>query len=230
MAQTLQAAFVLHGRPFSDSSLLIEVLTPEHGRQPLLAKGARSGRTRFPRLQPFAPLWLAWRGRGEIRSLTQADSRGIAFALAGERLYCGMYLNELLTRMTPRGEACERLFGLYENSLSALAAGAALEPLLRGFELEMLEDLGYGMLLTHTEEGLAVTADDWYEYEPARGPCGAARPSSQAVSGSTLLAMACRDFSDADVRRQARRLMRRVLDHHLDHRALKSRELFTRPR
>ena len=201
MTQAFQAAFILHRRPFSDSSFLLEVLSLEHGRQPVMARGARRPRTRFAQLQPFQPLWLGWRGRGEIKSLSHAEPRGAAFRLVEKRLFCGLYLNELVMRMAPRGEPFERLFWIYEEALAALHERAPMEALLRDFELQLLEFL---------------TALDLIE--------------SQAVRGVTLLAMAQRDFSDSDVRREALRLMRRVIDHYLDHRTLKSRELFSRTR
>jgi DNA repair protein RecO (recombination protein O) len=230
MTQAFQAAFILHRRPFSDSSFLLEVLSLEHGRQPVMARGARRPRTRFAQLQPFQPLWLGWRGRGEIKSLSHAEPRGAAFRLVEKRLFCGLYLNELVMRMAPRSEPFERLFWIYEEALAALHERAPMEALLRDFELQLLEELGYGMLLTQTMDDRAVAPDAWYLYDAAGGPRLAASGTPQAVRGVTLLAMAQRDFSDSDVRREALRLMRRVIDHYLDHRTLKSRELFSRTR
>ena len=229
MSNTLHAAFVLHRRPFSDSSLLLETLTPEYGRQPVLAKGARR-RSGFGQLQPFVPLWISWRGRGEVKTLTTVDVRGSAFSLAEKRLYCAMYLTELTARMTPRGDSCEGLFGAYERSLTALSDGGEIEPLLRGFELDMLDELGYGLMLTHTSEDEAVEADTRYEYGPDVGPSRARAFVGSTVHGKTLLAMARRDFSDPGVRRESLLLMRRILDFHLGYTALKSRELFARNR
>lgn len=229
MSQPLQAAFILHRGSFSDTSLLLEVFSVEHGRQPLIAKGARGPRSRFvAQLQPFQPLWLTWRGRGETKSLSQAEPRGMAFQLVGKRTFCGMYLNELVMRMTPRGEPFARLFRIYEDTLAALHAQAAMEPLLRNFELQLLDELGYGMLLTHAADDLPVVPEAWYVYDAEEGPRRVGSQVPQAVRGQTLLAMAQRDFSDSQVRREALRLMRRVIDHYLDHRTLKSRELFSR--
>lgn len=228
MTNALQAAFVLHRRPFSDSGFLMEVFTLGHGRQPLLARGARGSRARFGQLQPFQPLWLSWRGRGEIGTLSHAEPRGPTLRLVAERLYCGMYLNELLMRMTPRGEPFERLFGIYEEATEALQGQAPVEPVLRGFELELLEELGYGMLLTHTADDDGIEPDAWYLYDASGGPQPVEAGTPRAVRGMTLLAMARRDFSDPEIRRDSLRLMRRVIDHYLDYKTLKSRELFPR--
>ena len=231
MNVSLQAAYVLHRRPYSDSSLLVELFSLGQGRQPVVARGARKASKRGrPPLQPFLPIWAAWRGRGEVATLTGAEPRAAPLDLEGERLFCGMYLNELVMKLTPRGEPLEGLFQLYEQTLGRLGRDGALAPVLRTFELAMLEELGYGMLLTHSADDHPVSPDAWYEYAPDQGPRPVADPGPVAVRGATLLAMAERDFSDPEVRRQALRVMRRTIDHHLDHKALKSRELFVRRR
>jgi len=231
MNVSLQAAYVLHRRPYSDSSLLVELFSLGQGRQPVVARGARKASKRGrPPLQPFLPIWAAWRGRGEVGTLTDAEPRAASFELAGERLFCGMYLNELVMKLTPRGEPLEGLFHLYEQTLERLGRDGAVAPVLRTFELAMLEELGYGMLLTHSAEDRPVSPDLWYEYAPDQGPTPVSDPGPAAVRGATLLAMAEKDFSDPEVRREALRVMRRIIDHHLDHRALKSRELFVHRR
>lgn len=227
---SLQAAFVLHARPFSDSSLLVELFSLGDGRQPAIAKGARKpGRGSLQSLQPFTPLWVAWRGRGEVATLTKAEPREIPFRLDGKHLYCGIYVNELLMRLIPRAEPLEGLFNLYEQTILALQNKEEMVPLLRLFEMSLLAELGYGMLLTHTSEGEEINPSSWYEYAPADGPRPVEdRNSESSVLGATLLAMAVGDFSAPETRRQSRGLMRRTLDYHLDYKELKSRGLFVR--
>lgn len=227
MAEDLHAGFILHRKPYSDSSLLLEVLCADYGRQPLIAKGARRSSRQNSVLQPFIPLWLAWRGRGEVKTLTTAEQRGNAVRLTGRRLYCALYVNELIARLTARGEVLEQLFQLYEHVLGGLSAGQEIEPLLRSFELQLLEFLGYGLLLTHTaESGESIRPDAAYEFAPLHGAVEVSASTGVCYKGSTLLAMARRDFSDPEVQRQSLRLMRRIIDFHLGHRPLKSRELF----
>lgn len=76
-----QRAFVLHGRPYSETSLLLDLFTEGHGRVRLLAKGARSKRSSLKgALQPFTPLLVRWGGKGkskpcEMPSLSLSDYR-----------------------------------------------------------------------------------------------------------------------------------------------------------
>lgn len=71
-----QRAFVLHSRPWSETSLMLDVFTEESGRVRLVAKGARSKRSTLKgALQPFTPLLLRFGGRGEVKTLRSAGNR-----------------------------------------------------------------------------------------------------------------------------------------------------------
>jgi DNA repair protein RecO (recombination protein O) len=221
-------AFVLHRRDYSDTSLLVELFAIGLGRFPAIAKGAR--RRRNPGsalLQPFQPLWVGLVGRGEVRTLTRVEPAGRPLPLAGRALPCGFYLNELLTRLLGRHDPHDPLFAFYHTALGGLGQGD-LETVLRQFELRLLEELGYapGLGLVG-ETGLAVESGRSYVIEPGHGP----RPalpgeSAVAVSGATLQALAGGSPLDAAQQREARALLRRLLEPHLGAKPLKSRELF----
>ena len=95
-----QRAFVLHSRPWSETSLMLDVFTEESGRVRLVAKGARSKRSTLKgALQPFTPLLLRFGGRGEVKTLRSAEAVSLALPLSGITLYSGLYINELLSRL-----------------------------------------------------------------------------------------------------------------------------------
>lgn len=74
-----QRAFVLHGRPWSETSLLLDLFSEQCGRVRVLAKGARSKRSSLKgALQPFTPLLVRWSGRGEVKTLRAAEQIGRA--------------------------------------------------------------------------------------------------------------------------------------------------------
>ncbi|HMM76903.1 MAG TPA: DNA repair protein RecO [Gammaproteobacteria bacterium] len=226
---TQDAAFVLHTRRYREHSLLVEALTREHGRIGLVAR-LGSGRRRAAKdvLQAFRPLLLVWRGRGELHSLTHWETTEVWPALRDERLLSGLYLNELVVRLAGRGEGDPRLFERYAATLALIAHGEALEPVLRAFEVALLEISGYGLELTQTvdtEEALA--ADCRYDYVPELGPHrGHGRSGAIAVDGATLLALGGRRPLDAAVLPDAKRFMRALLAHHLGERPLHARSLF----
>ena len=91
-----QRAFGLHSRPWSETSLMLDVFTEESGRVRLVAKGARSKRSTLKgALQPFTPLLLRFGGRGEVKTLRSAEAVSLALPLSGITLYSGLYINEL---------------------------------------------------------------------------------------------------------------------------------------
>ena len=227
---TLQPGFVLHQRPYRDTSLLLEVFTGEHGRVGLVARSARRASSPLRGLlQPFCPLLLSWSGRGELCTLTGAE-RSVAGSLpAGRALLCGLYVNELVMRFTHRNEPHRALFAHYAATLGALNEPTEEQSVLRQFEKALLEEVGYGLILDQdVESGEPIVAENSYLYTPERGPVRA-EPSAgriPVVSGATLIAIDSGAALEAGQRREAKRLMRAVIEHHLGGKALVSRTLF----
>ncbi len=241
MRVSLQAGYILHSRPYRNTSLLLDVFSREQGRGVLVARGARRARSPLQGLlQPFAPLLLSWQGAGEVQTLTAAESAAPAIALQGGRLLSGFYLNELLLRLLGRHDPHPDLYDAYGHTLQALAAGghdAREQASLRIFESFLLRELGYGLQLEQdSHSGEPLRADACYCYEPERGPrrLGAGQDCEHglAVQGRTLLALRRGelDLNDAQLLREAKRLMRMSLAPHLGERPLKSRELYLQQR
>lgn len=226
----LQPAYILHHHPYRNSSRLLEVFTRDHGRFGMVARGVGSRRSRLQgRLQPFRPLLLSWSGRGELMTLTAAESDGLPLPLSGAALLGGFYLNELLLRLTGRHLPTPDLFALYHETLCRLGEGGLDEGVLRSFECRLLEELGYRMVLDHdVESGAPIQPDRCYCYHIEKGPVEVAEDGGGELrlSGSTLLALARGRFPDAASLREARRLMRRVLAFYLGDKPLRSRQLF----
>jgi len=228
-ADVLFPACVIHRRDYRNTSLLLELFTPGEGRLPAIAKGAKASRGgRVALLQPFTPLQVSLRGRGEIKQLLQVEPDGRPFGLAGERLYCGFYLNELLMRLMERRDPYPRLYVHYLHTLERLAEGEATDQCLREFELDLLQELGYGMLLDQcADSGEPVEPDRRYHYAIEQGPTMLpGGTTDQQVHGRTLLCLHNREPLDAVASGEAKRLLRRVLAFYLGDKPLKSRELF----
>lgn len=232
---SLEPAYVLHGRPYRESSMLVEAFTRDHGRVGLIARGARGSRSRWKSvLQPFRPLLLSWNQRGELGTLTAADQVAAPPAARGEVIFCGLYINELLMRGLHRSDAHPELFENYRHMLADLLLSQQPEPILRIFEKQLLDALGFGLQLEcEHDTGAAVTAAAWYDYIPELGlvrrsksPLAeAGGADSRLVSGEALLALQCNDIR-AEHQPELKRLMRRILKHHLGDKPLVSHALF----
>ncbi len=227
-----QPAYVLHSYPFRETSLIVEVFTRDFGRMALLARGARRPRAAIRGLlMGFQPLEIGWAGKGEVLTLMKAEWQGGQPLLAGEALFCGYYLNELLINLLPREDAHEHLFGCYAAMLQQLAAdpsGKVREADLRSFEKALLQELGYGLTLTHDADGQAIAADDFYTYRMEQGPVRLEHDEAdiQVVRGKTLLDLADEDFSDPRSRIEAKALMRTLLAYYLAGKELETRRIF----
>lgn len=218
-----QSAFVLHSRPYRESSALVDFFTPE-GRLRAVLRGARGKAGTLAR--PFVPLEVEFRGRGELKNVGRLESVGQAYWLDGNALFSGMYLNELLIRLLPAEDAHPAMFDHYAATLPALAAKRPLEPILRAFEWRLLTELGYGFALDQDIAGQPVVSTGLYRLLPDTGlePVGQFQPG--LFKGAELLAMAEADWQVPGALAAAKRLMRQALAPHLGGRPLVSRELF----
>lgn len=225
-----EPAFVLHALPWRETSQLVEMLTRNHGRLPLIAKGARRPRSEMRGvLQPFQPLLISWFGRSEVRTLKAAEWQGGIPLLSGSALFCGFYLNELLIRLLVRDDPHPDLFDAYQSALVQLAARQNFEPVLRRFEMALLREMGYAPRLdveADTDSPVEPTAT--YRVLPELGVVRSDGPAPNTVqfSGKTLLDMAQDSYDDPQTLTQAKQLMRQLLAHHLGDRDLNSRRIF----
>ena len=227
-----QPAYVLHTYPFRETSLIVEVFSRDFGRMALLARGARRPRAAIRGLlMAFQPLEIAWAGKGEVLTLMKAEWQGGQPLLAGEALFCGYYLNELLMHLLPREDPHDRLFAGYAGMLARLAAdplGRVHEADLRQFEKTLLQELGYGLTLNHDSEGMPILADAHYTYRMEQGPVRLEhdQAAAQVVSGKTLLDLEADDYSDQRSRQESKALMRTLMAYYLAGKELETRKIF----
>ncbi|MFV1996825.1 MAG: DNA repair protein RecO [Acidiferrobacterales bacterium] len=226
-----QPAYIIHHHDYRETSLLVELFTRDYGRVGVIAKGARRpGSGKRALLNPFSPLLLSWSGRGELGVITEVEANGTPLMLTGEAVYCGFYANELILRLLHRHDAHEALFEGYQRCLQTLQIDQVNDTALRMFEVLMLQEIGYGLVLDHdTVDNMPIQPDFTYEYIADNGPrhlnVGEVVRSGVEIHGTTLLALAAGDISEAETLGELKLLMRYVLNRHLGNRPLNSRKL-----
>lgn len=230
MRVDLQPAYILHTRPYRDTSLLVDLLTPDFGRVTAVARGVRKNKTpKRQLLNPFSRLLVCWQGKTDMKLLTSFEADNHFLSLTANHLYSGFYLNELLVRLLPEMDSHNGIYYAYEQSLDALQAQADIEPLLRAFEFRLLAELGYGLDFTQdARTGCAIVPQGFYECHHQEGFFSAApdMPEHVLIKGEALLAIERGDYTDPETRLQAKQLARRLLRPLLGSRPLNSRELF----
>jgi len=223
-----EPAWLLHHRPFRDSSKILDILSCNHGRLSLVARGSRSAKSKLRGiLRPFLPLQISWVIRSDLGTLTGAEMRGAPIALTGEALLSGYYLNELLLNLLHRHDPQPEIFAVYGDTIGRLAGQPAISKQLRGFEIELLRILGYALNLDHDTKTLnPLLPEQSYEYRVEQGPVAVSdRDGPMIFSGRQLQAIRRQEFTQPDVLRSAMRLLREVIAHHLGGRQLKSRKV-----
>ena len=222
---TLAPAYILHHRPYRDTSRILEVLTRDHGRLSLFARGVRGPKAKLAAvLQPFQLLLLSWSGRGEAAQLTAAESAEHDPPLPPACLMPSFYLNELLLKLTTRHDPLPELFEAYRATVAGLRHGEPLEPALRIFEKRLLEALGYGLDLgAEAQTGRRIEPDAYYHFRPAQGLFPSVADATGALAGHSLIGLANERLAGVRELEDSRRLLQAALAQ-----CLEGRELATR--
>jgi len=221
-------AWLLHHRPFRDSSQLLDIISRDSGRLTLVARGSRSARSRLRGiLRPFMPLQMSWSIRSDLGTLTGAEMDGPPIALSGDALLAGYYVNELMLNLLHRHDPQPEIFVAYARSINGFAGRSDLSACLREFEIALLRNLGYALILDREAQTLkALQADRIYEYRVDQGPVPVSRSDAAATySGEILLAIDRQEFTRPEVLQSAGRLMRDVIAYHMGGKELKTRKV-----
>ena len=230
MMVELTPCFILHSRPYLESSLILDIFSRDHGRLHLIAKGAKREKSGFAGLlQPYQRLLMAWHGKSELMTLTDVDTDNEPYVLPDVRLIAGFYVNELLTRLLHQHESHPELFNLYDKTISDLSGSENINAILRIFEKGLLQSLGYGLVLDHdVGDGQAIETHHKYYYLIDAGPIKD-KPSIEnhvEITGKSLMALDKECFENKSELEEAKRLMRFILKSHLGDKPLASRALY----
>jgi DNA repair protein RecO (recombination protein O) len=226
----MTVGFLLHSRPYRETSLLLSFFSDTDGRVDIIGRAARgSAKKRSSAPVLFTAYDLSWSGKSELKHLSHCESVQPIFQLTSKALYCGLYINELTYRLLPKHDAEPEFFKAYNDTLSGLMNTQTLEPCLRVFELSLLKAIGYGLSLDHDCYGVLLDPASLYIYIPERGLQLSTAQEAQCCIGGLgawFLAIESGDYHELVVMQLAKKLLRAALSLYLGSRPLQSRELF----
>ncbi|WP_110709165.1 DNA repair protein RecO [Salinicola sp. CR57] len=225
---TPQPAYLLHKRPYRETSALVDVITLEHGHVRAVAQGVqRAGSKSRAKLQPFAPLHLTWVGDSDLKRLRMMETTQSAVLLAGEGLLCGLYANELLMRALPVGLPTSDLFAIYAWTIERLTRPAERATSLRRLEITLLETLDAEPIFLEMDDSpLDPSTRYTYIAESRRfTPVGGQQPG---WDGRSLKLLARGDWEAPGLAGLSKALTRAALAPLIGHQPLRSRELMQR--
>jgi DNA repair protein RecO (recombination protein O) len=227
-----EPGFILHTFPYRETSLLVDIFTLNHGRLRCVAKGFRKPNKKgiAKTLFPYTEHHFQWQGRGELKTLIQAEPIQAPVFLKQESLFVGLYINELLYKLLHQNDPHQSLYEFYRQLMTQLSSSEIQQPVLRRFEMLLLEELGYGLVLdTEAETGQAVSAESLYYYIPDQGLKliqDQTADNLNTFSGTDIMALRQGQLEQQSALRAAKQLTRQVIDFYLDGKELNSRELY----
>lgn len=222
----LCAAYLIHSRPFSESSLIVELFTESHGRIAAVANGVkRPKNVNKSLLQPFRPLLVSWRGQGDLKTLVRIDSPTLALPLAKAFLYSGLYLNELVLRLLGKELSQPAIYSAYHATLMALSKNDDIEISLRQFEFTLLAELGQGISFDVDVDNQKI--EPHWRYDLLNEQGFISRVDGKFI-GESLINIAKTNYCDNITRNHAKQITRQALAPLLGTKPLHSRRLFSR--
>ena len=224
MTELWHDAFLLHQRPYGNTSVIAEMFTLENGRISVIARGAKKPKAKFfGVLSPFSKLRITYRGRSELKTLTNVDKEDIFSDSFSKLSYTLLYINELLIKILPQGAPQRELFNLYDKFLIEVKSCEEIDIVLRKFELDLLEMLGYGInFINEVDSGHSIELNKSYVFVPE---LGFKESPNGLFEGNEIISISKLNFTDID-KKKFKSLTTMAIGYSLDGGDLKSREIF----
>lgn len=224
-------AFILHSRPYTDSKILVDFFCQHAG---LLSGVYRASQRKGQAIvvRQFTPLAVRWSGQNELKTIRSMEPLEASISLTGDKLYCGLYLNELLIRLLTKEDAQTCIYSTYVQTLKYIAVGG-VEENLRLFELTLLNEIGYCPDFTVDCSGNTIVDNPDYKYlfgldVGFTKVTDVNASTGELYSGEVIQAIYRTDFSKGATKTAAKRLCRKMINHLLGDKPLNSRVLFSR--
>lgn len=208
---------MLASAPWRESSLRLEVFSRRYGRVALLARSARKRMSELRGvLVPFVPVSASWYGSRELKTLHRAEWVGGWPQPQGRALFSGLYVNELMLKLTAREDPLPELYDVFAQTMRTLCCEPDHTAALRRFEWQLLHHSGYAPDLFLDGNGNPIAAGRQYRLRPEEGVLpydGRSLPPDAVVAdGGTLVQLRDGVFSDGQSLQEALKINRLLLD------------------
>ena len=221
----LEPSYILHTRPYRETSMLVSALTEQYGIVHMISKGARKKGSN--NLQPFTKMYLSWSGKGDLVSLNKIEHECSSYTSNFRAQVQCFYMHELIIKLIPTMSPAPELFHLYESSLKSMIKRPRDEKILRQFEIQLLTIMGHPLQMEFdyiSDEH--IKDDSIYRYDPDMGPTLVTSSSDRwnIVTGILLNQLSMNIFSDENLP-QAKKFLRGIMQHYLHGKPLMARRL-----
>ena len=223
-----EECFLLHQRSYGETSIIAEVFTRNLGKMSIIARGAKKPKSKFfGYLVPFSRLKITFSGRSELKTLTNIDrDLSLTNTYLSRKSYSLLYINELMIKLLPKDAEHKPLFDLYSKFIQDSVNEEKMDYLLRNFELDLLEMLGYGINFhadINNEEEIKLNKNYIFVAES----CFMASDNAKDFSGEDIIKIRERNFADISTKK-LKQLTQATIMFCLEGKDLNSRQIFRR--
>ena len=223
-----EECFLLHQRSYGETSIIAEVFTRNLGKMSIIARGAKKPKSKFfGYLVPFSRLKITFSGRSELKTLTNIDrDLSLNNTYLSKKSYSLLYINELMIKLLPKDAEHKPLFDLYSKFIQDSVNEEKMDYLLRNFELDLLEMLGYGINFhadINNEEEIKLNKN--YIFVAESGFM--ASDNAKDFSGEDIIKIRERNFADISTKK-LKQLTQATIMFCLEGKDLNSRQIFRR--
>ena len=224
----LQPAFILHSRPYLNSSLIVNLLTQDYGVVHLVAKGVRREKSKLKGLlQPCTPLLINYINKSSLGILIDVETDGYNEKIPNDKIVYALYLNELLVNLLHEHDPHFNLFNVYKEVLLEMLGEKSIEHILRKFEMKLLNEIGYGIdFFKDAQTGDDIIEENLYRFLPNLGFEEVDESNvAKTFFGKNIIRIGKMQFDSTEVLSDSRLILRATIANKLGNYKLKSRSL-----
>lgn len=167
MKRTLVNSFIIHSRPFRETSVIYDILTNSNGLISIIAKGIKTKKDGLS-MQPFKEIQLTFT-KAKLPLLTKHEVIRSYIDISKKYMLAGLYFNELIYKFIPKNEPLPSLFDLYKNQLNYMSqTNTKSENILFRFEYLFLKEIGYEINHIYQDKYI-INKDKRYYYKFGEG-------------------------------------------------------------
>jgi len=225
-----EPVFIIHQRPYSETSQILNLFSKNHGRVDVIAKGSKRPKSKFRSfMQPFMLLNASWSGRSQLKTLRNVEAfKDHKSLIDSDHFLSALYMNELILNFLSNADPYPDLFEIYYEVLTQLNSSDQHESMLRIFEIRLLEEIGYAINFeTEALSSKSIDTNQYYRYEPEQGFHLLPKDSQmKKYSGVQIKSIKEMDFSEYDTLIAAKKLTRQTIHFHLDGKELMTKKMY----
>jgi DNA repair protein RecO (recombination protein O) len=223
--------YVLHAVHYQETSAIVRLLTREHGLVSGVLRGVYQNNKKSAPMRAAIQMGnrieCEWAGKSSLKTFYRFEQQKAVVLVDTQKFVCLSYIHELLMYFLQENIAVEAIFCAYKNFQEELMSGE-IESSLRRFELDLLDELGYGMDLTWDSDAQeAISPDYFYTVIPGHGVRECSAETCGAVYGADLFAFQQRNFSLPSTLLAAKKINRKILAYYMDNKPLKARAMYS---